>query len=110
MITYTMNKQTGAFDIIGPVESLREGATVVVTKKDGRTATVVVGPVSKPFIAKFGPCTGKQVAIAKVGFSNGGNASGGRGRGRGRGGRYECDECGEIVTPGTSCWETGMTH
>jgi hypothetical protein len=27
-----------------------------------------------------------------------------------RGGRYECEECGEYVTRGTECWETGMKH
>lgn len=26
------------------------------------------------------------------------------------GGRYECEECGEWVTPGTQCWETGLAH
>jgi hypothetical protein len=32
-------------------------------------------------------------------------------RGRRRpGGRYECPECGDWVTPGTRCWETGMIH
>lgn len=25
-------------------------------------------------------------------------------------GKYECDECGEYVVPGTICWETGMRH
>ena len=25
-------------------------------------------------------------------------------------GKYLCDECGEYVVPGTSCWETGMRH
>lgn len=29
---------------------------------------------------------------------------------RGPNRRYECDECGEMVTPGTRCWETGLTH
>lgn len=24
--------------------------------------------------------------------------------------RYECDECGERVDPGTRCWETGCIH
>ncbi len=24
--------------------------------------------------------------------------------------RYECDECGDYVDPGTQCWETGLTH
>lgn len=32
-------------------------------------------------------------------------------KGSARGNRpYECEECGERVTPGTQCWETGMTH
>lgn len=26
------------------------------------------------------------------------------------GGRYECEECGDYVYPGSRCWETGMTH
>jgi hypothetical protein len=26
------------------------------------------------------------------------------------GGRYECNECGDYVTAGTRCWETGCTH
>jgi len=29
---------------------------------------------------------------------------------RRRRGSYICDECGERVRPGTSCWETGFTH
>jgi hypothetical protein len=24
--------------------------------------------------------------------------------------RYECDECGEYVYPGSRCWETGLEH
>jgi hypothetical protein len=24
--------------------------------------------------------------------------------------KYECEECGEFVFPGTSCWETGCIH
>lgn len=25
-------------------------------------------------------------------------------------GEYTCDECGDRVTPGSRCWETGMRH
>jgi peptide methionine sulfoxide reductase MsrB len=25
-------------------------------------------------------------------------------------GRYECDNCGDDVYPGTECWETGLKH
>lgn len=27
-----------------------------------------------------------------------------------RSSRSYCDECGDNVTPGTRCWETGLTH
>jgi len=27
-----------------------------------------------------------------------------------RDGTYLCDECGDYVKPGTSCWETGLRH
>lgn len=33
-----------------------------------------------------------------------------RGSAAKRGKIYECGECGEYVTPGTKCWETGVTH
>lgn len=25
-------------------------------------------------------------------------------------GRFECYDCGDMVYPGSSCWETGLTH
>jgi len=43
-----------------------------------------------------------------------GGSSGGSGRSstarRAPSGRYECPECGEYVTRGSQCWETGMRH
>ncbi len=24
--------------------------------------------------------------------------------------RFECDDCGDMVTTGTRCWETGLIH
>lgn len=64
MATFTKNKQTGKFDIIG--QGLVEGATVTVAKKDGSTTTVTIGKPSREFVAKFGPNEGKKVSIAPV--------------------------------------------
>lgn len=66
MITFTKNKQTGKYDIIGPAGELREGAVVTVSCRSGKTKQVTVGRVSRPFVAKFGPLAGQKVAIAKV--------------------------------------------
>ena len=33
-----------------------------------------------------------------------------RSAGGGRGGRLQCEDCGDYVTAGTRCWETGLTH
>jgi hypothetical protein len=65
-ITFTKNKQTGAYDVIGPEAAMREGYSVEVTKKDGTITIVTLGRVSRPFTAKFGPCAGMKVAIASV--------------------------------------------
>jgi hypothetical protein len=66
MIAFTKNKQTDQYDIIGPAAEMREGATVTVTCRDGKTKQVTVGRVSKAFVARFGPLAGQKVAIAKV--------------------------------------------
>lgn len=70
MFSFTKDKRTGDYDVIGPANSMREGETVTVTKKSGQTKQVKLGRVSRPFTAKFGPLKGQQAAIAKV-ASNG---------------------------------------
>jgi len=59
--------------------------------------------------------TEAKVIVASAGpkqpFS--GARSSGQRRSTGCGGRYECyecEECGDMVTPGTRCWETGLQH
>lgn len=66
MLKFMKNKQTNKFDVIGPVADLATGSTVEVTRADGSVTEVVLGKVSKSFIAKFGPHEGKEVAIAVV--------------------------------------------
>ncbi len=55
----------------------------------------------------------KEFWVASSDISRGGS-SGGSGRSsttrRAPSGRYECPECGEYVTRGSQCWETGARH
>lgn len=87
---------------------LKPGITVPVEKKDGTVVRKTVGKVlwagdgvSLATIDESGTAapapTSARVARKQFGF-------------RPSGGRYECDECGDFVTPGTQCWETGCTH
>jgi hypothetical protein len=76
------------------------GQTVTVTKRDGSSKAETVARVL---------WAGDGVAICSV--ANKGASSGRSGySGRRSGGRYECEECGDMVSPGTQCWETGCTH
>lgn len=89
MASFTKNKNTGNWDVIGPVAEIEEGCFCKVTKADGSTTTVTIGKVSKAFIAKFGPHKGKECVIGTVkeeksSASYGGKAPGGR----------KCPECG----------------
>jgi hypothetical protein len=90
----------GSWGLIGP--NLTEGSTVRVAKRDGTAETKTVGAIV--WRGEDG------TTIARVA---GGGESAPRAqtsRPRGRGGRYECDECGDRVSAGTRCWETGATH
>jgi formylmethanofuran dehydrogenase subunit E len=71
-------------------EKLRDGDQVQVTKRDGSTKMERVDHKiyeSKEF---------NLYAIDERKFN--------------RYGEIDCDECGEYVQPGTTCWETGMIH
>lgn len=98
MVTYTKNKQTGRFDLIGLQSELREGAVVTVSLASGKTKKVTVGRVSKPFLAKFGNNQGKQCVIATVASSGGGQGDGKRDGGP-RGSR-PCYMCGSYYCEG----------
>jgi len=52
--------------------------------------------------------TGKTISLCSIAPRS--NQQGQGGRRLSLGGRYECEECGDMVTPGTRCWETGLTH
>jgi hypothetical protein len=78
------------------VGTVAPGATVQVTKKSGESKTETVGKVI---------WTGNGVTLATLA-----RESTPRPTTRRRGGRYECEECGDYVEPGTRCWETGMIH
>ena len=93
MNTWTKDKRTGDFAVIGLAEDLQAGRTVEVHKKDGTSSNVQLVKVGKSFTAKFGKHEGEQVAIATVaprrfGGSNGGSS----------GATKRCWECGCAFT------------
>jgi hypothetical protein len=83
---------------IRSTETLSAGMTVQVTKKSGESKTETVDRVI---------WTGNGVTLASIARSAAPASQGSRRR---HGGRYECEECGDYVEPGTRCWETGMIH
>ena len=95
--------KNGKWVVFGPVahfdHAKRYGGTVTVSKKSGETSEVWIDSYGKPFSLKGLPHCYAYPA-EKVDAS----------AGRTYQGRRECDECGEYVDPGTSCWETGMLH
>lgn len=98
----------GSWGVRGTGAAPRPGAQVTATSRDGRSKTVTIGRV----LASDGQswlATVDQGGGGSSSYSGGGGGGGYRGGAR-RGGRYECPECGDYVTPGTQCWETGATH
>jgi hypothetical protein len=80
------------------------GAVVAVGRRDGTVVHETIGR-----ILWTGPGRdGETVTLATIPHRERRRSSG-RGR-RYAGGRYECEECGDIVEPGSRCWETGMVH
>jgi hypothetical protein len=66
MTTFTKNKKTGKFDVLGFPTDVQAGRNVTVTKRDGTTTTVSVERVTKPFVAKWGELAGREVVIGTV--------------------------------------------
>lgn len=66
MATFTKNKRTGNYDVIGTPDEIQGGCSCEVTKKDGTTKTVIIEKVGKPFVAKFGPNKGSKCVIGTV--------------------------------------------
>lgn len=100
MATYTKLRD-GSWGIKGT--GLTPGARVTVTKRDGETKEETVRA-----ILWTGP-DGTQLATLHAG-QRASRSTGSSPRRRRRGGSYECKECGDYVTPGSQCWETGMEH
>jgi hypothetical protein len=101
-VTY-MKLRSGDWGLRG--YNLKEHSTVQVKKKDGTSKTETVGKVV--WRGDDG------LTFAAIGKGHSPNESGGGGHSydrRAPRGKYECEECGEYVTPGTRCWETGMMH
>ena len=67
-------------------QALKVGDAVTVTTKSGKTKTEKILKVI---------WTDNKVWLAAIEKTNR---------------PYECEECGDRVTPGTKCWETGMLH
>lgn len=94
--TATFTKlRNGSWGIKG--HGLVPTAQVTVTKRDGSTSTVIVEKVI---------WDGGDVQIASIVADRHPRQS----AHRAPRGRMACDECGEFVTRGSRCWETGMTH
>jgi len=66
LVTFSRNKRTGKFDVVGPVDQVQVGE-VTAEKRDGTTKTVYVYRVSKPFIGRFGETKGMQCVFGSVG-------------------------------------------
>jgi len=65
MASFTKNKRTGSYDVIGLSSEVKVGE-VVVTKRDGTKKTVYVSEVSKPFTGKYGENQGKPCVIGRI--------------------------------------------
>ena len=64
--TFTKNKRTGKFDVIGLKEEVAIG-DVVVTRKDGTESVVWVYSVSRSFTGKYGENKGQDCVIGRIG-------------------------------------------
>jgi hypothetical protein len=86
--------------------SVAVGDVVTITTKAGKSWDATVSRVlwSDGSVALVATHNDQYDAkVRRDGFRRGGSS-------RRSGGRYICEECGDWVEPGTSCWETGCTH
>ena len=65
MPTFSKNRNTGQYDVLGEVGAVHIGA-VTVNLKSGATRDVTVCSISSPFVAKFGELKGKQCVFGTV--------------------------------------------
>lgn len=74
MPTFSKNRNTGQYDVLGEVGEIQIGP-VTVNLKSGATRDVVVSRISSPFTAKFGELTGKQCVFGTVAEADSGSGS-----------------------------------
>lgn len=95
--TYRKTK-TGEWVVFAPASALKPGTQIAVVKRDGTTKVETIATVGKTFIVEgkefaYGYLAAKPAKPAKpAGRSN------------------CCQECGEFIRPGSTCWETGLRH
>lgn len=82
----------------------------VVTYKGRQYNLLFKGQTKFGYKAKLAFLDGSKEFWVDASEISGSGARRTSGTSRGRSQRYICDECEEWVTPGTSCWETGMRH
>jgi hypothetical protein len=83
-------------------DSYRRGATIQVPTRSGKTKKVTLGDKVWEGRDRY---SGETVALVRIK----GPLTERRAPSRGNR-KYLCDECGDYVTPGTRCWETGLQH
>lgn len=67
MTSWTKNKQTGQWDVIGLESEVKQGQNVTVKNSKGEIKIVSVEKISKPFLANYGQNSGKRCVIAAIG-------------------------------------------
>ena len=97
--TYTKLK-SGEWGVKVEGAAPAKGASVTVVTKSGKVKTEIVRNVV---------WSGNGIALCAID-----QRASGRSRhasnNRPPRGKIECDECGDYVTPGSTCWETGCRH
>lgn len=104
-ITYRKTKR-GEWVAFGPAALIAPGRSVIIVKKDGTTRMEAIESVGRTF-----DVDGVEMVYGYIDQAQSVplNSRAVRTSHR-RSGRYLCDECGDYVDAGTSCWETGHTH
>lgn len=106
MNSYTKLK-SGAWGVRVQGTKPDAGSSVTVRTKAGAEKTETIIEVLWSGADKTSGETVSLCSIAQRARPSNGNGNGG---GNSYGRRYECEDCGEYVTPGTSCWETELRH
>ena len=83
------------------------GTTIAVQKKDGTSSSVCVQEYILP-APEDGGWIVSIVSTPRPRASAPRRCASSSGPRTGPDGRYECEECGDRVYPGSRCWETGV--